>query len=122
MSHNRFELYVQPVQNLLTGLLFAGLALAELSSWLLHVRPTSTFLWQVSVPLYQWSFVLLDPIHNHFAPGIIAIIAILLIAMCVPAIAQRRKSWLGTAACGHISLGLWTYLTLAQYHHPRSAQ
>jgi hypothetical protein len=95
---------VHAVQNGLAAALFASLLLAESLRHLLSAHPGYELLWRLS-SLANWTVApLLDGIANMIRnPWIL--LAVLAAGLAVPLASWRARSWLGTAASGHVCLG-----------------
>ena len=101
---------VYAVQNALAACLFLLLLTAEALAYLLNSFPSNEMLWELTIAANRIAGPFLGAadraIHLPFA-----LLAILAIAVTVPIIAYRRRSWLGTATSGHVGLGLSVMLT-----------
>jgi hypothetical protein len=101
---------VYAVQNGVAACLFLLLLTAETLAYLLHSFPSVEMLWVLTISANRIAGPFLSVadriIHLPFV-----LLAFLAIAVAVPIIAYRRRSWLGTAISGHVALGLSVMLT-----------
>ena len=101
---------VYAAQNGIAACLFLLLLTAETSAYLLHSFPSMEMLWRVTISANRITGSLLGAL-DHAIQLPFVLLAILAIAVVVPILAYRRRSWLGTAISGHVALGLCVMLT-----------
>jgi hypothetical protein len=98
------------VQNAIGGLVFGGLLLTNLLSLLLDLFPREEWIWFMSIRFHRVFGLLLDwPIFGG-GQGPIVSLSILLLLCLATVICYMRRSWLGTAAVGHVALALCVVL------------
>ena len=102
--------HVYAVQNALAACLFLLLLTAEALAYLLNSFPSTEMLWELTIAANRIAGSFLGA-AGHAIQLPFALPAILAIAVAVPIIAYRRRSWLGTAISGHVALGLGVMLT-----------
>ena len=102
--------HVYAVQNGMAACLFLLLLTAETLAYLLHSFPSVEMLWVLTISANRIAGPLLS-VADHIIQLPFALLAFLAIAVVVPVIAYRRRSWLGTAVSGHVALGLCVMLT-----------
>ena len=101
---------VYAVQNGMAACLFLLLLAAEALAYLLHSFPSVEMLWVLAISANRIAGPFLS-VADHAIQLPFVLLAVLTIAVVVPLIAYRRRSWLGTAVSGHVGLGLCVMLT-----------
>ena len=96
---------IYAIQNGLAACLFGLLLVAEGSAYLLNKFPTSEYAWRVSLTANRLAGPILD-IGNDFLQIPFLLLFILAVAVILPYVAYRRRSWFGTAVAGHVALGV----------------
>lgn len=113
---------VYAVQNGLAACLFLLLLAAEALAYLLHFFPSVDILWMLTISANRIAGPFLSA-ADHLIQLPFALLAMLALAVVVPIISYRYRSWLGTAISGHVALGLCVMLTfeaLRRAHEGRS--
>ena len=113
---------VYAVQNGMAACLFLLLLAAEALAYLLHSFPSVEILWMLTISANRIAGPFLN-VADHLIQLPFALLAILALAVLVPIISYRCRSWLGTAISGHVALGLCVMLTfeaLRRAHEGRS--
>jgi hypothetical protein len=113
---------VYAVQNALAACLFLLLLTTEALAYLLHSFPGVEILWALTVVTNRVGGPFLSA-ADHVIQLPFGLLAILALAVVVPIISYRHRSWLGTAISGHVALGLCVLLTfeaLKRAHEGRS--
>ena len=95
---------VYAVQNGMAACLFLLLLAAEALAYLLHSFPSVEILWMLTISANRIAGPLLN-VADHLIQLPFALLAILALAVLIPIISYRRRSWLGTAISGHVALG-----------------
>ena len=101
---------VYAVQNALAACLFLLLLTSEALAYLLNSFPSTEMLWELTIAANRIGGPFLA-VADQAIQLPFALLFILAIAVAVPIIAYRRRSWLGTAISGHVALGLSVMLT-----------
>ena len=101
---------VYALQNGIAACLFLLLLTAEASAYLLQSFPSVEMLWVLTLSTNRIAGQILG-VADHAIQLPFVLLGILAIAVAVPVTAYRRRSWLGTAICGHVALGLCVVLT-----------
>ena len=101
---------VYAVQNGIAACLFLLLLTAEASAYLLHSFPSVETFWVLTISTNSIAGSILGMADQVIQLPFV-LLGILAIAVVVPFIAYRRRSWLGTAISGHVALGLCAMLT-----------
>jgi hypothetical protein len=99
------------LQNSLSAGTFALIFAAQLLAYLLYVFPSSEILWTLNLPLRRLVAPLLVHIQGFTGLGPVALLVLLGAVVLMPVAATMRRSWLGTASCAHMALGIFVLLT-----------
>jgi hypothetical protein len=102
----------------MAAFLFLFLAASEEIAYLLNAFPSSELLWRLAI----WSNRAVGhflSVADNYVPAPYQLPVVLLTAVLLPAISYKRRSWFGTAACGHIALGSTLLLSLDAFNRAR---
>lgn len=96
---------IYAAQNGLAACLFLLLFTAEAAAYLLHSFPTVEALWRVSIAANRVAGPILA-IGDDILQTPFLLLTVLAVAVLVPLISYKHRNWFGTAASGHIALGI----------------
>lgn len=122
MGEQLMRNHTYAVQNGMAACVFLLLLSAESLAYLLHSFPSVEILWMLTISVNRIAGPVLS-VADHLIQLPFALLAILALAVVVPIISYRCRSWLGTALSGHVALGLCVMLTfeaLRRAHEGRS--
>jgi hypothetical protein len=114
--------HVSAVQNGLAFLLFFLLFATQASAYLLYLYPGIELFWMISVPLNRVFSPVLYAVDALSGLSFFASLAVLGAIALAPLIAQWARSWLGTAAFGHIAMAACALLTLGAMNRASTNQ
>lgn len=92
------------LQSSLSAAVFGYFFLAQLLAYLLYLDPRSTWLWFLSPRLNREAAPLLDLFDAVLPVHLVLSCAVLAGFCALPLVYFFRRSWLGTAASGHLAL------------------
>ena len=101
---------VYAIQNGIAASLFFLLLVAESLAYLLNYFPRTEMLWMLTISANRIAGPFLG-VADHAIQLPFALLGILAIAIVIPILAYRRRSWFGTAVSGHVALGVCVMLS-----------
>lgn len=96
---------IYATQNTLAACLFMILFIAEAAAYLLYFHPTVEAFWRISLTANRLAGPILA-VGDSILQTPFLLLTILAVAVLVPLISYKHRSWFGTAASGHIALGI----------------
>ena len=96
---------IYAAQNGLAAGLFMILFTAEAAAYLLYFHPTVEAFWRISLMANRLAGPILI-VGDSVMQTPFLLLTVLAVAVLVPLISYKHRSWLGTAASGHIALGI----------------